>query len=512
MTDGSAIIDRQTLEKHSSRSNCMAKISYEAHPPLSISIHDPEFANKVARHVASVFSSLDARAARPQPRQWTVLAAFLLYNEPKDTLTDSSLSILSLSTGLKCVAQPMFRDEQVIDMHAEVLARRELELLLVQGLSTRKKKSMEVRSDELSKAEIFALHALEDLVSDRGQLLLYSSHVPCGSASNAAHLARMDQEDHLIRQVLGSGSMETSSNAQIISTFRQDRMGEEPPLTKKPSRADAPPSKSYSCSDKLSRYQVLGFQGGRLSHDFERLGWPPLRLSGFIVGEDCQDGHNLQVLFGGTVADHCASNVARQPSYSRVTLGLQDITKGETDVDGLRYITTLNAKTLDFVIYPTTYAFPHSRRAVMEKLGATNLLAIDSLTEETRDKLRTLPPALAREQLIAQPKIVPFPISCSWRPGQPVNILDPAGRPNGVARNKRCDNEAKCRSRVCRKNMREAYLKYSDLNPSSQELATNEEIVSSGKGGPGWRIVSEWMEQRGPWKGWHRVTEDNAED
>lgn len=59
-------------------------------------------------------------------------------------------------------------------------------------------------------------------------------------------------------------------------------------LRTKPGRADAPPTLSMSCSDKIATWNVLGFQGALASRLFVK----PLYLNNVIIGEvttDMQD-------------------------------------------------------------------------------------------------------------------------------------------------------------------------------------------------------------------------------
>ena len=47
----------------------------------------------------------------------------------------------------------------------------------------------------------------------------------------------------------------------------------------KPGRADSPPTTSFSCSDKIATWSVLGLQGAMLEPLFE-----PIYLTGVVVG------------------------------------------------------------------------------------------------------------------------------------------------------------------------------------------------------------------------------------
>lgn len=462
--------------------------------PLRISVDDADFADRTAQYVCDFFTSLQIRGGRPQPNQWTILAAFLSYTGPQADDTAGTLEILTFGLGNKCVSNPLRREQQVVDMHAEVLARRELEALLLEGVGALR--TTEESDASYNQRSAFAAQTLLNLGSRRSDLYLYTSHVPCGSASNAAHLERLDKEDELMKRVLDHGSSDSEVRGE--SSFRADRELEIPPLTKKPSRGDAIPTSCYSCSDKLSRYQVLGLQGGRLSSCFEENGWPPLRMSGLIVGEDFSDGRGLRMLFGGTIVTD--TEIPR--SYSRMTDGICEVFAEQCDSATALFRDTLDGVVRDFRIFRTNWIFAYSRSRVTALACDRAGLAQDAatifqgLSEVERARLRTLPLPIVRDTLVPQPPVSTFPLSCSWRVGQCVEILGPAGVLNGSKRSKTTGDFEKT-SRLCRKRLQEPYDEI--IIPGDGAAA-----YGKGKGSPMWRLVSSRMEARGPWKDWHR--------
>jgi len=460
------------------------------HSPSALAIHteDGDFADKTARYVCEFYQSLRTRGGTPQSNQWTVLAAFLLYTKPLESEAQGSLSILTIATGNKCVAVPTERDKQVVDMHAEILARRELELLLLDGITVR---DMDPNQDSpLSLSERFAHDALQSLISSRAVLYMYSSHMPCGFASDAAHLDRLDREDEVLKQVIwGDGDAPDRKN----SNFRSDRANPVPQPTKKPSRADAEPTSAYSCSDKLSRYQVLGLQGGRLGRIFEEHQWPFIRLAGIIVGEDFLVGKGLQAMYGGTV-QKSTTDVTSGQSYSRMVDGISEVFEGHAKSSLLRrFHHDLLQTTANFRIFGTNHAFSHSREAIQAQHG-TNISpteqarhAFDKLALLEQSRVRCLPLAMARDLVMLTSPAQSFPISTHWRAGQDVQVLNPSGILNGHRVTKPITSNST--SRVCRARMTETCRLISD---------------PPDKGGETWKRVSEMMESRGPWKDWHR--------
>jgi hypothetical protein len=197
---------------------------------LRISVDDADFADRTAQYVCDFFTSLQIRGGRPQPNRWTILAAFLAYTGPQTDDPAGTLEILTFGLGNKCVSNPLRREQQVVDMHAEVLARRELEALLLDGVGALR--TTEESDASCNQRSAFSAQTLLNLGSRRSDLYLYTSHMPCGSASNAAHLERLDKEDELMKRVLDHGSSDSEVRGE--SSFRADRELEVPPLTKKP--------------------------------------------------------------------------------------------------------------------------------------------------------------------------------------------------------------------------------------------------------------------------------------
>jgi hypothetical protein len=473
----------------------MPKLSFCSPPPLAITKQDRDFADRTARYVCDFYESLGVRGSKPQTNQWTVISAFLSYKRPSSHELQGNLRILTFALGNKCVAAPSEREKQVVDMHAEILARRELELLLLDGIKVLES-GHQLRYSSAD-SDSSAYETLESLVSSDAELFLYSSHMPCGSASNAAHLDRLDKEDTILRAIVegGDGRVHDRPN----STFRHDRVvGSIPPLSKKPSRADARPTTCYSCSDKLSRYQILGMEGGRLARVFEEWNWTPLRLYGIIVGEDFHDGLGLKALFGGTIG----ADYRQEPStsYSRTIHGASEVFAEQTEAVCARFHFTLRETVTKFRIYPTNHVFKYSRQAViqsqsdLQRQAETARVLFESFSSSEQARIRSLPLAMIRELLVPTLSVQSFPLGVHWRDGQTVEILNSSGVLNGTCRDKQTGNlKQSSLSRVCRERMKEAF-----------RLARG----SASKGGQGRISVLKSMEHSGPWKDWH----DNKSD
>lgn len=505
-------------------------------------------------------------AARPGEGQWTVVAGFVVLQDVERTtdgpggartagcgesgeidgtgrpgadLWDKSfekgngswvdMTICSLASGVKCLggslpsappisitstgtntpnhepriptpeARPIWsdRDSQLVDMHAEILARRELETLLVHEarLLIARHKGATLQMDEVGGMEPIILELVVPpptesritieaqkpwfRVKEGTQLVLYTSHAPCGAASDAAHIRRLDAEDGSIRAFLaGLGLHLPPAREEEISAFREGKSRDVPEVVKKPSRGDAVPTEAYSCSDKLGRAHWLGFQGGRLAKLMDAEG--PVRLSGLIVGEDYEEDC-LRKIFG------------RGEGYSRVG-EVERVMQGK-EGSGRRWLEGLITGE-PCRIWESTRRFAHGRESSTPSTSVTPRIPANVEWNE----IRHLPLPLLRDILLPSSAPTPFPVALAWHAHSTPQAIGPNGRLSGVTRDKRTKAWAENSvARVARGRMWDAY----------EELVRDYESAFGlleggvGKGGPGWREVSTWMEECGPYAGWH---------
>jgi hypothetical protein len=424
------------------------------------------------------------------------------------------------------------RDAQVVDMHAEILARRELESLLLREMrvliARHRGKALEHGGNKddgeerdpqpepmLLELVIPFANPADPLRDERKrpyfrlkkgtQLVLYTSHAPCGAASDAAHVRRLDAEDAMIRETLTKWNLYPSDEApqddqpenevgengnqvrpsddlsstseEQVSAFRLGKTQDIPPVVKKPSRADAPPTEAYSCSDKLGRAQWLGFQGGRLARFMRR----PVRLDELVVGEDYEEAC-LRKIFG------------RGEGYSRV----QEVTRvleGQQG-SGRRWLEGLE-KDEPCRIRETTRRFRYGRQAATPIASSTPRIPEDVKLAE----IRHLPLPLLRDILLPPPAgPSPFPVALAWHAHSIPQAIGPNGRLSGVTRDKRTkewgDNSV---ARVARGRM---WHEFEDLARDYEQAFGPLEGDVKMKGGPGWREASAWMEERGPYARW----------
>lgn len=148
-----------------------------------------------------------------------MLSCYFLWIPSVEDEDTGNFHLLSLATGLKCLPLAEARREgiQVVDMHAEILARRELKLLLMDGLEEYLRLRKEDDQTLGASCASFALQTLLTLTNlpssspsfpsiarnQKAKLFLYSSHNLCGAASAESHAKRIEREDATIRDMLG---------------------------------------------------------------------------------------------------------------------------------------------------------------------------------------------------------------------------------------------------------------------------------------------------------------------
>ncbi|GHJ88960.1 hypothetical protein NliqN6_5362 [Naganishia liquefaciens] len=463
------------------------------------------------------------------------------------------------------------RDSQLVDMHAEILARRELECLLMREMRTLVKRyrrsaakeppgpSPENNLDEDPEPFLLELvfprftrfanpresPALRDtIIGERTskelpirpwfrlkpsiQLVLYTSHAPCGAASDAAHLRRLDAEDAKIGALFSRlGIQNPATNpaadglhhtASPVSAFRESKSLEVPPICKKPSRADAPPTTAFSCSDKLGRWQWLGFQGGRLAPFFERRDMElemdavvdlctdratrapaPVRLGGLIVGEDYEKV-SLRKIFGRGGIDGSATG------YARLGQGLDEVLCGKADSYGKRWLQGLLDEEPCGISHSTVpFAYGRAAAAMISSNPESEPSVPPSFD---LDKLCGMPLPLLRDVLLPPPASapVPFPVALSYHAYSTPQAIGPNGRLSGVTRDKK--TKAWGPNSVARVARGRIWDAFEALVCEYEEVFGP--IVTAGyrkgerrKGGRGWIEASTWMEAKGPYAGWH---------
>ncbi|KAF2834519.1 hypothetical protein M501DRAFT_1061698 [Patellaria atrata CBS 101060] len=214
--------------------------------------------NAIADCVLSTFDSLPAKC-KPRPRydnarEWTPLSGIVLCKDGE------MLTCVALGTGAKCLPLskiPRAKGTILHDWHAEVLAIRSFNLFLIQEcvhLLDGKQQSDFIRRRTDTEITKSAFQPFE--INDNIEIYMYCSEAPCGDASMELVMGAQDdptpwafpQPAHL--SVSGGISTENSTILSGRGYFSEVGI-----VRRKPSRPDAPPTLSKSCSDKLALKQ-----------------------------------------------------------------------------------------------------------------------------------------------------------------------------------------------------------------------------------------------------------------
>ncbi|RDA93840.1 hypothetical protein CP533_6396 [Ophiocordyceps camponoti-saundersi (nom. inval.)] len=206
-------------------------------------------ADEIAHAVISQFNRLSSKR-KPSIRdngacEWIPLAGIVA--EQNEVFT-----CLSLATGMKCLPAarlPSAAGNVLHDWHAEILAIRAFNRLVLDEC-----RSLSQDQDLATDLLVFTPSPRDDTPPFRirpgVKLHMYCSEAPCGDAS--MELVMAAQPDASPWDEPSPDSSSSSSASPLPGRGHFSRLGI---VRRKPSRADAPPSASKSCSDKLALKQ-----------------------------------------------------------------------------------------------------------------------------------------------------------------------------------------------------------------------------------------------------------------
>ncbi|KAL6265113.1 hypothetical protein P5V15_005203 [Pogonomyrmex californicus] len=250
-----------------------------------------DFADSVARLCMEKYNFLK-KTGKPNVHEWTVLSGIVLKN------ADSSLSLVALATGTKCLGESELMNTQeekgsrLSDSHAEVLARRAFMRYLYDqiDLTLNGSESIIFSRNHENKIELNSSISFH----------FFSSQTPCGDCSIFPKQEINDEDDmppckvRCVNEDINGRIITESCHKDIYRTGAKCVKGEEAqdphlpgldyhivgPLRTKPGRGD--PTSSLSCSDKIAKWLCLGLQGSLLS-----LLIPPIMLESITIGGCC---------------------------------------------------------------------------------------------------------------------------------------------------------------------------------------------------------------------------------
>ncbi|XP_021717487.1 tRNA-specific adenosine deaminase 1-like isoform X1 [Chenopodium quinoa] len=245
--------------------------------------------NIISDKVFSLFNSLPKKG-KPQGREVTVLAAFLLSSPSQD------LEVVALGTGTKCLPRSSrsSNGDVVNDSHAEIIARRALLRFFYSQIHSYCDLSERPQGVDGRKLPLY----LEIDGSGQGRykikegwnLHMYISQLPCGDAS-------LSLPQSLRTISFGEEFPASSTNVfhppgEITSEALLKKNGDCPTITglvqRKPGRGVT--TSSVSCSDKIARWNVVGIQGAMLSYLLQ-----PVYISSVTIGQSCSSSQTLSL-------------------------------------------------------------------------------------------------------------------------------------------------------------------------------------------------------------------------
>ncbi|EPE26452.1 adenosine-deaminase-containing protein [Glarea lozoyensis ATCC 20868] len=180
-------------------------------------------------------------------KEWVPLSGIVLHDAKTGTL-----KCVAAATGMKCLPQKLIPRAQGVtlhDWHAEIFAIRSFNRFILeecQVLVTSDKKSSEYvrRRDELEKSET---HAQPFALNDGVNIYMYCSEAPCGDASMELTMAAQEDATPWAKAESSLTEKPILHGRGYFSNLGVTR--------RKPSRPDAPPTLSKSCTDKIALKQ-----------------------------------------------------------------------------------------------------------------------------------------------------------------------------------------------------------------------------------------------------------------
>lgn len=242
------------------------------------------FEDRVALLCLDHYNSLP-KTGKPTNSQWTILSCIIEYNSLKD-----SLKVVSLGTGSKCLGRTQMstKGDKINDSHSEVIARRGFIRYIYEEIMNKSTFLYDSEKNMFCKKDHISYH-------------FFSTQTPCGDASifpkSDDLISTVGSEfitdkkrkgeniDVCSKKIKISDIYRTGAKCLEVSTVSDPKKpGAEyhvlGVIRTKPGRGD--PTLSVSCSDKLSRWNIMGVQGALLSLIIDK----PIYLESIIISKD----------------------------------------------------------------------------------------------------------------------------------------------------------------------------------------------------------------------------------
>lgn len=310
------------------------------------------FAKQVHEVVYDTYRRIK-NGGKPQSHEWTVLASILAEKEGK-------LEVIALATGTKCVGEAQMSEKGLVvnDCHAEVLCRRAFLFFLMREMaqfrSTGKSAYLEETedSDKLQMKASIRLH-------------LYVSQTPCGFASEYAkkdgkreaveRFAVKQRKSKRVHLEAGDLSEDHADEAEDMHLSGAKFVDDNVRLSTKPGRGE--PSRSYSCSDKICLWSLLGLQGAALS-----LLLLPVYLASIVISGEMDEAVASRALSSRVVIPVMVASVVQgvqTTQTAQTTQDMQDIqTTQERQITQKRQTTQQRQITQEQQSSPFTHHHP----------------------------------------------------------------------------------------------------------------------------------------------------------
>ncbi|XP_052339279.1 double-stranded RNA-specific editase B2 [Oncorhynchus keta] len=241
-----------------------------------------DFADSIFRLVREKYHEL-ADSCTPMHARLRALAGIVMTRG----LDLRQVQVIALSTGTKCIKGEHISNQGLVvnDGHAEITARR----ALVRYLYSQLELFLSKRREDWEES-IFVRHKESGYrLRDNVHFHMYISTSPCGDARlNSPYEITTDLHSsrHLLKKFhshlrtkieSGEGTLPVRSSRGAVQTWDGVLQGEQ--------------LITMSCTDKITRWNVLGLQGALLSHFVE-----PVYLHSLTVGSLRHPGHFNRVM------------------------------------------------------------------------------------------------------------------------------------------------------------------------------------------------------------------------